>query len=402
MTMLRSDASYLAVIVAVVSSLLGCGRGDDPSPGDARVENCPEIFASGFRNPWRWSFDRQTGDLWVGDVGQNAREEIDRVVLGGNYGWRCFEGTLLNPQGQPCGSEPNLLPPIAEYGHTEGRSVTGGYAYRGSDIPDMGGQYVFGDFITGRIWHIAGNTQPTAVMTGGFASGLSIASFAEDNDGELYLVHYAGQLFRLNGSADALGAERVFQNLTFTMPVAMLQAPNDSTRWFVVEQGGRVLVFDNDAGAPGSSTFVDITGRVASGGEMGLLGMAFHPDFPTNPRVYLSYTNATAGRVSRVSEFTLAAGGLALDPNSERILLTIRQPETNHNGGQIAFGPDGYLYIGMGDGGGANDMHGATGNGQRMSTLLGKMLRIDVNGAAPYAIPPDNPFAGNPPCSASP
>jgi glucose/arabinose dehydrogenase len=399
MTDLRAHASYLAVILVAVLTLQACSPGDDPPPADLRVGNCPEIFASGFRNPWRWSFDRQNGDLWVGDVGQNALEEIDRVVLGGNYGWRCFEGTLLNPAGQPCGSEPNLLPPVAEYGHTEGRSVTGGYVYRGSDIPDMGGRYVFGDFITGRIWHIAGNTQPTAVMTGGLASGLSIASFAEDNDGELYLVHYAaGQLFRLNGSADALGAQRVFQNLTFTMPVAMLQAPNDSTRWFVVEQGGRAHVFDNDAGVPGSSTFVDITGRVASGGEMGLLGMAFHPDFPTNPRVYLSYTNATAGRVSRISEFTSVDNGLTLDPSSERILLVIGQPEANHNGGNLAFGPDGYLYIGMGDGGGGNDQHGAIGNAQRMSTLLGKMLRIDVNGAAPYAIPAGNPFAGFAPC----
>jgi glucose/arabinose dehydrogenase len=164
----------------------------------AGPQNCPEIYASGFRNPWRWSFDRQSGDLWVGDVGQGRLEEIDRVTRGGNYGWRCFEGTLS--VGLPCGSEANLLAPVAEYGRTEGRSVTGGYVYRGAAIPGLRGRYVFGDFITGRIWHISATTAPTAQITGGLASGLSISSFGEGVDGEIYVVHYAGQLYRLTGS----------------------------------------------------------------------------------------------------------------------------------------------------------------------------------------------------------
>jgi glucose/arabinose dehydrogenase len=399
MTTLRSDASYLAVIVAVVSSLFGCGGGEESSSGAAPVGNCPEIFASGFRNPWRWSFDRQTGDLWAGDVGQNAREEIDRVALGGNYGWRCVEGTRAT--GLPCGSEPNLLPPIAEYGRTMGQSVTGGYVYRGASIAGLGGRYVFGDFGSGRIWDIDGATTPTVTVSGGFLSELSISSFGEDLDGELYVVDYGGGLYRLVGPFPTLDVQQVFTNLSFVQPVAMLQAPGDDTRWFVVEQQGRVQMFDNVPAVPASNLFVDISARVTSGGEMGLLGMAFHPAFAANGRVYLSYTNTTAGRVSRVSEFTSRDGGLTLDPNSERILMVVDQPETNHNGGQVAFGPDGYLYIGMGDGGGANDMHGATGNGQRMTTLLGKMLRIDVNGASPYAIPSDNPFAGNAQCGTS-
>ncbi len=399
MTTLRSDASYLAVIVALASSLLGCGGGGESSSGAARVDSCPEIYASGFRNPWRWSFDRDTGDLWVGDVGQGALEEVNRVVLGGNYGWRCFEGTLAT--GLPCASEPNLLPPIAEYGRTDGRTVTGGYVYRGTDIDGLAGRYVFGDFITGRIWNIPSETPPTLLVSSGFDSDLNISSFGEGADGELYAVQYTGGLlYGLTGSAAALDVERVFPNLSFTQPVAMLQAPGDALRWFVVEQVGSVQVFANNPTVSSFDMFADIAGRVASGGEMGLLGMAFHPAFATNGRVYLSYTNTTAGRVSRVSEFTSTDNGLTLDPNSERILMVIDQPETNHNGGQVAFGPDGYLYIGMGDGGGGNDMHGAIGNGQLMTTLLGKMLRIDVNGAQPYGIPPGNPFAGNALCGA--
>lgn len=147
-----------------------------------------------------------------------------------------------------------------------------------------------------------------------------------------------------------------------------------------------------------AGTFVDITSRVRSGGEMGLLGMAFHPNFPTDNRVFLSYTNGTAPLVSRISSFQSTDAGVTLDAASESILLTIDQPETNHNGGHIAFGPDGYLYIGIGDGGGGGDNHGDRGNGQRLTTLLGKLLRIDVDGAAPYAIPPTNPFASNAVC----
>jgi glucose/arabinose dehydrogenase len=197
-----------------------------------------------------------------------------------------------------------------------------------------------------------------------------------------------------------LSVARVFPNLSFTAPVALLQAPNDASRWFVVEQAGRVMVFNNNPAATIATPFININdGRVTSGGEMGLLGMAFHPAFPLNPRVYLSYTNDTSGRVSRISEFTSTDGGLTLNPNPERILLVINQPETNHKGGNIAFGPDGYLYAGMGDGGGGNDQHGAIGNAQLMTTLLGKMLRIDVSLAMGYGIPVGNPFAGNPLCA---
>ncbi|HEY0943460.1 MAG TPA: PQQ-dependent sugar dehydrogenase [Steroidobacter sp.] len=188
-----------------------------------------------------------------------------------------------------------------------------------------------------------------------------------------------------------------FTNLTFDSPLALLQAPGDSARWFVVQQDGAVQQFTGTNPAS-ASLFIDITSRVRSGGEMGLLGMAFHPNFPTDSRVFLSYTTGNSPLVSRISSFRSNDGGATLDPTSETILMTIDQPETNHNGGHIAFGPDGYLYIGMGDGGGGGDAHGDRGNGQRLTTLLGKLLRIDVDGAAPYTIPPSNPFVANAVC----
>jgi uncharacterized repeat protein (TIGR03806 family) len=199
-----------------------------------------------------------------------------------------------------------------------------------------------------------------------------------------------------------LGLQRAFPNLTFTNPILMLQAPGSATRWFVVEQAGRVRVFNNDAAVAASTLFVDIAARVRSGGEMGLLGLAFHPQFPTDPRVYLSYTTGSPQLVSRIAEFRSNDGGNTLDPASERIVLTINQPDTNHNGGHIAFGPDGMLYIGLGDGGSGGDPYGTIGNGQNLQTLLGKMLRIDISGdtgAVRYRIPAGNPYAGNALCS---
>src|SRR5262245_13638844 len=197
--------------------------------------------------------------------------------------------------------------------------------------------------------------------------------------------------------------ERVFPSLQFISPVAMLQAPGDNTRWFVVEQPGEVRVFENNPSVTTGSSFIDIRGRVTRGDELGLLGMAFHPNFPTDPRVFLSYTHTDAGLglLSRISSFTTPDGGLTLDPNSEQVLITIVSAEVNHNGGGIVFGHDGFLYIGMGDGGGANDQHGTIGNGQLLTTLLGKMLRIDISAGAGgmlYSIPADNPFAANTPC----
>jgi len=184
--------------------------------------------------------------------------------------------------------------------------------------------------------------------------------------------------------------QQVFAAVNLTSPTALRQAPNDATRWFALNQSGVVTVFNNDPMNATGTTFLNIAGRVQCCGETGLLGIAFHPDFANNHEVYVSYT--APGPTSRVSRFRSFDGNLTLDPMSEEILLTASQPAGNHNGGDIHFGPDGMLYIGFGDGGGAGDPQG---NGQNTNTLLGAMLRIDVNTPGGYAIPPGNPFAGN-------
>lgn len=199
-------------------------------------------------------------------------------------------------------------------------------------------------------------------------------------------------------TAPSIDVQRVFPNLSFSAPVSMVQAPGDASRWFVVEQSGVVRVFDNNQATNSSSVFVDIEGRVLSGGERGLLGIAFHPQYPGTPHVFLSFT-AGPPLTSVVSRFLLDGTGTVLDPASEQVLFTIAQPFGNHNGGDLAFGPDGFLYAGFGDGGSANDPNN---NAQTTTNLLGSIVRIDVDGLSPYEVPPDNPFANPDFCTNAP
>lgn len=197
----------------------------------------------------------------------------------------------------------------------------------------------------------------------------------------------------------ALALARVFPALSFSSPVAMLQAPGDSTRWFVVERGGTVTVFPNNNAvtAAQASRFMTIT--VNATGEGGLLGMAFHPNFPATPFVFLSYTRTGPDPqhplTSVIDRYSINPGGATLNPASRLEILTVDHPFTNHKGGHIAFDRVGRLFIGLGDGGSANDPQN---NAQNTASLLGKMLRIDVDTPPPpgknYAIPSDNPFAG--------
>jgi hypothetical protein len=166
-----------------------------------------EIYAIGFRNPFRFSFDRGTGALIVADVGQGAREEIDIVTLGGNYGWRVFEGTLCTGLGPASCASAGFTDPIAEYGHTAGRcSITGGYVYRGNRGTLQAGTYVFGDFCTGGILQLF-PVDSTGMQILLLDTELSLASFGEDEPGEIYAVGLEGNVFRLtaNTSSPAAG-----------------------------------------------------------------------------------------------------------------------------------------------------------------------------------------------------
>jgi glucose/arabinose dehydrogenase len=155
----------------------------------------PEIWAYGLRNPWRFSFDRPTSRLFVADVGQNAWEEVDILQRGGNYGWHIMEG--FHCYEPPQGCNPNGLQlPIAEYGHDEGQSITGGYVYRGSAIPGLTGAYVLGDYVSGTIWVLqqeGGNWQRRVLLS----SQRNISSFGQDASGELYVVDYNGSVLQL-------------------------------------------------------------------------------------------------------------------------------------------------------------------------------------------------------------
>lgn len=174
----------------------------------------------------------------------------------------------------------------------------------------------------------------------------------------------------------------------FQRPLATVHAGDE--RLFVVEQRGAIWILDETGVNP--EPFLDIRERVQDqANEQGLLGLAFHPQFAQNGYFYLNYTAGQGDTI--ISRFRVSEETNRADPDSERILLTIRQPYRNHNGGALAFGPDGYLYIGTGDGGSAGDPQG---NGQRLDTLLGKILRLDVDSTEPYGIPPDNPFQDRP------
>lgn len=168
-----------------------------------------------------------------------------------------------------------------------------------------------------------------------------------------------------------------------------LTAPAEDPRVFVVEQPGRIRIVA--AGGLLETPFLDLTDRVASGGERGLLSVAFHPEYGTNGRLFVNYTDLDGD--TRVEEYRVSEDADRADPASGRLLLRVEQPFGNHNGGLVAFGPDGLLYVGMGDGGGAGD---PDENGQDTSTLLGALLRLDVDGTEPYAAPRDNPLASDP------
>ncbi len=175
-------------------------------------------------------------------------------------------------------------------------------------------------------------------------------------------------------------------------PLYLTVPPGDVQRLFIVEQGGRIRIVQNGVLLP--TPFLDITDRVASGGEEGLLGLAFHPNYATNHYFYVDYTHTnTAGDTlyTLIERYTTSADSNVADSASHKLILRVVQPYSNHNGGLVMFGPDGMLYIGMGDGGLGGDPQNRA---QNPDSLLGKLLRIDVDGGDPYVNPPNNPYAG--------
>jgi glucose/arabinose dehydrogenase len=188
----------------------------------------------------------------------------------------------------------------------------------------------------------------------------------------------------INSPDFALGVQEVASG--FVNPL-YLTSPAGDPRLFVLEQAGRIRIIKN--GQLLTRPFLDITSRVSSGGERGLLSVAFHPAYSSNGFFYVNFTDLSGN--TRVERFTVSSDPDVADATTSKLILTVTQPFANHNGGLNVFGPDGMLYIGLGDGGNSGDpLH----NGQSLSTLLGKILRIDVDHGDPYAIPPDNPFVG--------
>ena len=171
----------------------------NPFAGDLGFR--PEIWATGLRNPWRFSFDRATGDLYIADVGQDEYEEIDYQPAGSrggeNYGWSIMEGLHCYPAGEAC-DPAGLILPVAEYDHSQGCSVTGGYVYRGQQFPSLDGTYLFGDYCSGRIWGLARDGQGQWRMAEVGRANVEPSSFGEDESGELYLADLQGvQLYKI-------------------------------------------------------------------------------------------------------------------------------------------------------------------------------------------------------------
>jgi len=264
---LRIDVDHPASATQPYSS-----PADNPFAG--AIPGREEIYAMGLRNPWRYSFDRQTGDLVAGDVGQGAREEIDVVVKGGNYGWRTFEGTLctgLDPA--PCDPS-GFIPPIAEYSHTGGRcSVTGGYVYRGSRGSLPSGAYLFGDYCSGELFLLEGSQ--ISVLAG---TGINISSLGEDQEGELYVVGLGGTVQRVTGGPQCIVAfspPRLAFAATGGAGVVSVTATDGcdwtastDANWIAIAQGGgtgngtvRYDVAPNTGSRPRSGR-VNIAGRI--------------------------------------------------------------------------------------------------------------------------------------------
>ena len=330
------------------------------APAAAQVP--PEVYASGMRNPYRWSFDRLTGDMYVGDVG-GTREEITFIpaaqTRGANLGWNCFSGTAVQSGCTPS----NYFPPTYDY--PSGPDVViGGYLVRDPALPSFAGQYLFGRFGTGIIMKLGPQAARPEADTG--LRVPNVSGFGEDGVGHLYAASLGGEVYRLGESGGVLTKTSIG---SFNQPVAVAGPPGDPNQLFIVEQAGRVQRWTPS----GTTQFLDITSRVQTADvEEGLLALAVSPDYATTHRVFVFYVDD--------------GSDLQLDEYRDGVrtpIATIQHDQaSNHNGGQLLFGPDGGLYLSTGDGGTQGDPEG---DAQNPSSLLGKILRFDVGAPPPPA-----------------
>ena len=223
-----------------------------------------EIYAYGFRNPWRFSFDRATRRLFVGDVGQSAREEIDIVTLGGNYGWRIFEGTQCTGLGPtPC-TAPGFKPPVAEYGHTNGRcSITGGYVYRGARSSLPVGAYLYADFCTGEIFTLQDSAQALLLDT-----KRNISSFGEDEAKEIYVVGLGGTVERLVSSSTLPPCEISINPTSQSFPASggrgtILVTTGDTCKWIAASTVDWVRITSGRSGTGNGSVAYSVEARAS-------------------------------------------------------------------------------------------------------------------------------------------
>jgi glucose/arabinose dehydrogenase len=394
-------AAFVGALALAAFPALASGQGyripaDNPFVGVPGA--APEVYAVGLRNPFRFSFDRATGDLLIGDVGGGVREEIDWIsraaARGANFGWPCREGKAAGPVGPPDPRCPSPAPPYVEplfdYQNTGGAAVTGGYVVRDPSLIGLLGRALYADFTGGAIRSLALNPAAPDDASTGLAHA-SLASFGEDSAGRLYVANLFGNsVHRLvsNGSG-ALSSTSL--DGPWDQPIAIAAVPGDPGRLLVGERPGRVRLVVGNAVQPGAIATVPTPPGVSTGGERGLLSVVAAPDFPTTGRLFVYYTDA--GGDIRIDEFT---GG------ARREILAIEHSSAgNHNGGQLHFGPDGCLWITTGDGGGQNDQFQ---NAQNPGTHLGKILRIDPNlsgplcgGPAPAALPAPQATLDSPP-----
>jgi hypothetical protein len=314
-------------------------------------------------------------------------------------GFACDDDTQAPPttNGPPA---VGLTDPIWEYGRSEGQSITGGYVYHGAGVPSLVGKYVYADHSSGNVWALSydGATATNEFL---FDPGNGLSAFGVAENGELFVCRYNSvNLTRIGGIMESGGNYSLtdpFPNLSFNKPVDLRNAGDGSNRLFVVEQEGYIRVFDNNASEDSLKEFLDISGPVECCGELGLLGLVFHPNYVTNGYFFVFYTT-TGGSPhrDRLSRFQVSADPDDADESTEKILFELSDDFGNHNGGGLCFGDDGYLYVSTGDEGAGGD---PDNNAQDRTRMFGKILRLDVdqniNTIPYYGIPPDNPLVAN-------